>query len=101
MTNVIPYSIVHISYPAGHMRCSNHGMCSNWNAQVATAETKNILSFRMKRALFTDLQYFFPLVKGSVRVLAAPSKARTGPQNMHPATSFEPLMCSSCLFSRC
>ena len=65
------------------MLCSNSGMCSNWNAQVATAETKNILSFWMKTALFTDLQYFFPLVKGSVHVLV-PSKARTGPQNIRP-----------------
>ena len=64
------------------MLCSNRGMCSKWNAQVVAAETKNRLSFRMKTALFTDLRYFFPLVKGSVRALA-PSKARTGPQNMH------------------
>ena len=66
------------------MLCSNCGMCSNWNAQVAAVETKNGISLRMKTELFTDLWYFFPLVKGSVRVLAA-SKARTGPQNMHAA----------------
>ena len=82
------------------MLCSNRGMCSNWNAQVATAETIKEYSFRMKTALFTDLRYFFPLVKGLVRILV-PSKARKGPQNMHAATTFEPKMHSSCLFSRC
>ena len=53
-------------------------MCFNWNALVAAAETKNKLSLRMKTALFTNLRYFFPLVKGSVCVLV-PSKARNRP----------------------
>ena len=37
---------------------SNHGMCFNWNALVAAAETTNKLSLRMKTALFTNLQYY-------------------------------------------
>ena len=62
MTNIFPYSIV----------C---GVCSNWNALIAAAETKNKLLLRMKMALFTNLRYFFPLVKWLVHVLAL-SKAR-------------------------
>ena len=42
------------------------------------AETKNKLSLRIKTALFSNLWYFFPLAKGSVRVLV-PSKARNRP----------------------
>ena len=44
---------------------SNHGVCFDWNALIATAETTNKLSFRIKTALFTDLRYFLPLVEGS------------------------------------
>ena len=36
------------------MQRSNRGVCSNWNAQIAAAETKNKLSLRMKTTLFTD-----------------------------------------------
>ena len=57
---------------------SNRGVCFNWNALVAAAETTNKLSLRMKTELFTDLRYFLPLVEGSVRVLVA-SKARNRP----------------------
>ena len=32
---------------------SNHGVCFNWNALVAAAETANKLSLQMKTALFT------------------------------------------------
>ena len=39
------------------MLCSNCGLCSSWNALVATAETKNKLSLQVKTALFTNLQY--------------------------------------------
>ena len=63
MANIFPYSIVRIRQPPGHMMCSNRDVCSNWNALVAAAETKNNLSLRMKTALFTNLRYFFPLVK--------------------------------------
>ena len=42
---------------------SNRNVCSNWNALVAAAETKNKLLLWMKTTLFTNLQYFFPLVK--------------------------------------
>ena len=62
------------------MLLSNRGMCFNWNALVAAAETTNKLSIRMKTALFTDLQYFLSLVEGSVRMLV-PSKLETG---LHP-----------------
>ena len=58
---------------------SNRGVCSNWNAFVAAAETKNKLSLRMKTALFSNLWYFFPLVKGLVHMLA-PSEAKNWPQ---------------------
>ena len=37
------YSIVHIRWPAGHMLRSNHGVCFNWNALIAAAETTNKL----------------------------------------------------------
>ena len=57
---------------------SNHDLCSNWNAQLAAAETKNKFSLWMKTALFTNLRYFFPLVKGSVHMLV-PSKDRNRP----------------------
>ena len=71
---------------------SNHGMCFNWNALVAAAETTNKFSLWMKAALFTDLRYFLPLVEGLVRMLV-PSKARNRPVarsllNMHAATTF-------------
>ena len=39
---------------------NNSGVCSNWNALVAAAETKNKV---MKTAVFTNLRYFFPLIK--------------------------------------
>ena len=70
-------------------------MCFNWNALVAAAETTNKLSIQMKTALFTNLQYFLPLVEGSVCVLV-PSKARNRPPrsnllNMHMQ---RPLYCA-------
>ena len=66
------------------MRRSNRGVCFNWNALVAAAETTNNISLGMKTALFTVL---FPLVEGSVRMLV-PFKARNRPAaksllNMH------------------
>ena len=73
-SEVLLYPIIRISYPAGQMLRTKRSMCSNCNAQAAAAETKKELLLQMKTALFTNLQYFFPLVKGSVRVLA-PSKA--------------------------
>ena len=80
---------------------SNRGVCFNWNALVAAAETTNKLSLRMKTELFTDLRYFLPLVEGSVRVLVA-SKARNRPAawsslNMHAAATFVLRMRSSYL----
>ena len=77
---------------------SNRGVCFNWNALVATAETTNKLSLGMKMALFTDLRYFLTLVEGSVRMLV-PSKARNRPAarsllNMHAQ---RPLYCACAL----
>ena len=54
---------------------SNHGMCFNWNALIATAETTNKHSLQIKTALFTNLWYFLPLIEGSVCMLVL-SKAR-------------------------
>ena len=59
MTNIFPYSIA-----PGHSLRSNRDVCSNWNALVAAAETKNRLLLRIKTALFTDLRYFFSTGKG-------------------------------------
>ena len=79
---------------------SNRGVCFNWNALIATAETMNTLSLWMKTALFTNLRYFLPLVEGLVHVLV-PSKAARSLLNMHAATTFVLCMRSSCLSSRC
>ena len=73
----------------GYTLRSNCDVCSNWNALSATAEAKNKLLLQIKTALFTNLQYFFPLIKESIRMLA-PSKARNRPKawsslNMHAA----------------
>ena len=92
------YYILHITNPHRPM----WQIFSQMEYTVAIVETKNKLSLRMKKALL--LTILFPLVKGSVRVLA-PSKARNRPTawsllNMHRGTTFEPYMRSSCLFSR-
>ena len=68
---------------------SNRGVCFNWNALVAAAETTFRLLLRMKTALYTDLRYFLPLIEGLVGRLV-PSKAGNRPAarsllNMHVA----------------
>ena len=50
--------------------------CIDKNEMHGT-ETKNKLLLQMKAALFTNLRYYFPLVKGSVCVMT-PSKATNG-----------------------
>ena len=76
-----------------------------WNALVAAAETTFKLLLWMTTALYTDLQYFLPLIEGSVRMLVA-SKAGNRPAarsllNMHVAMTFVLLMRSSCLCYTC
>ena len=51
------YSLIQTSHWAKQLLLrSNRGMWFNWNALVATAETTNKLSLRMKTASFTDLR---------------------------------------------
>ena len=57
---------------------SNRGVCFNWNALVAAAETTFKLLLWMKTVLCTDLRYFLPLIDGSVHRLV-PFKAGNRP----------------------
>ena len=57
---------------------SNCGVCFNRNALIAAAETAFKLLLWMKTALYADLQYFLPLIEGSVRMLVL-SKAENRP----------------------
>ena len=82
---------------------SNRGVCFNWNALVAAAETMFKLLLWMKTALYTDFRYSLPLIE--VRMLV-PSKAGNRPAarsllNMHVAMTFVLRMHSSCLCCRC
>ena len=85
---------------------SNRGVCfTDWNALVAAAETTFKLLLWMKKALYTDLRYFLPLIEGSVHMLV-PSKAGNRPAarnslNMHVAMTFVLRMHSSCVCCRC
>ena len=90
---------------AWHMLPSNCGVCFNWNAIVAAAETTFKLLLQMKTALYADLRYFFPLIEEWVRILV-PSKAGNRPAarsllNMHVAMILVLCMRSSCLCCRC
>ena len=48
---------------------SSRGVCFNWNALVAAAETMKKFLLQMKMALFTNLRYFLPLVEVLVCML--------------------------------
>ena len=54
MANFPIFDSPYLIAPPGHtLLRSNRGMCSNWNALVAAAETKNKLLLWMKSALFS------------------------------------------------